>query len=52
MWREPIHSSEDRPEGTHTRGNRPRAIDARRRNAALATIIAAILLIVVLALVL
>jgi hypothetical protein len=52
MWREPTHSSEDRPQGTGTRGTGPRAIDARRRNTALATIIAAIVLIVVLVLVL
>ena len=52
MWREPLHSSEDQPGASHSRANRPRAIGARRRNTALATIIAAILLIVVLVLVL
>lgn len=51
MEREPLHSYEDRPEETHARANRPRAIDARRKTLVGATI-AAILLIIVLVLVL
>lgn len=51
MEREPLHSYEDRPEETHARANRPRAIDARR-NILVGATIAAILLIIVVVLVL
>jgi hypothetical protein len=50
MWREPLHSHQEPPEGVHTRGNRGRAIDARRRITVLGVMIAALLLVVLLAL--
>lgn len=49
MSREPLHTHEQPSAGSHARGNRPRAIDARRRRSTLiAAVIAAVVLIVVL----
>jgi hypothetical protein len=51
MWREPLHTHQDPVDESHARGNRPRAIDARRRSALVTTAaVAALVVIVVLVL--